>query len=232
MHDSLYPIIPMIGFLAIVAIIAVVSYLASEQRRKEWQSFAAAMGFRYAANDPFGTVARASYAALRKGHSRHVTNVAYGAHRGRQVRCFDFRYTVGHGKSSHTYHETMVLVESPIACPEILVRPEHLGDRIAAWVGADDIDLESAAFSERFFVSSPDKRFAYDLLHQRAMEYLLACSPQPAFEAAAGAFLFDYAGVGQLPLPTGVRALLDTACDFLDLIPAYLVQGGGAPVRA
>lgn len=230
-HHSDFPLIPLIAFAAIAVVIVVLGYLASEKRKKEWLALAAELGCQFAPRDPFETLRRSNYAAFRTGHSRVVSNVMHGAYRGRQMRCFDYRYTVGSGKSSHTYYETLVLVESPMPCAQMLLRPEGFGDRLAAMVGFDDIDFESEEFSKRFYVRCEDKRFAYDVLHQRAMAYLLSCSPLPVIEAGAGAFLVGYAGEGQLPIPDGVRALLETACDFLDMLPAYLLGSDPRPAE-
>jgi hypothetical protein len=41
-------------------------------------------------------------------------------------------------------------------------------------VGIEDIDFESAEFSSKFCVKSPDRRWAYDVIHPRLMEFLLA----------------------------------------------------------
>jgi len=37
----------------------------------------------------------------------------------------------------------------------------------------DDIDIESAEFSRKFFVKAPEKRWAYHVVHQQMMAYLL-----------------------------------------------------------
>jgi hypothetical protein len=225
-HGEGMPIVTMAVAVVIVALVAYLSYLASERRKKEWLALATELGCRFAPRDPFGTLSRSNYATFRTGHSRCVYNVMHGTYRGRQMRCFDYRYTVGSGRSSHTYYETLVVVESPMPCAQMLLRPEGFGDRLAAMVGFDDIDFESEEFSKRFYVRCDDKRFAYDVLHQRAMAYLLSCSPLPVIESGAGAFLVGCAGAGQLPIPTGVRTLLETACDFLDMLPAYMLEGG------
>ncbi len=58
--------------------------------------------------------------------------------------------------------------------PDLLIRREGLFDKLAGAFGFDDIDFESVEFSRRFHVKSPDKRFAYDVIHARMMEFLLA----------------------------------------------------------
>ncbi|MEU4191945.1 hypothetical protein AB0E69_08615 [Kribbella sp. NPDC026611] len=41
------------------------------------------------------------------------------------------------------------------------------------------ISFESAAFNERFAVSAQDQKFAYDVMHPRQLEYLMANPPAP-----------------------------------------------------
>ncbi|MCZ6810529.1 MAG: hypothetical protein O7D97_00875, partial [Planctomycetota bacterium] len=69
--------------------------------------------------------------------------------------------------------------------PDLLIRREGMFDKLAGAFGFDDIDFESAEFSKRFYVKSPDKRFAYDVIHPRMMEFLLGGDP-PTVDIEAG----------------------------------------------
>jgi hypothetical protein len=94
----------------------------------------------------------------------------------------DYRYTTGSGKNKRTCRFSYLLVELPAGpVPETMIRPEGVFDQLAGFIGFDDIDFESAAFSDAFHVKSTDKRFAYDLCDARMMEFLLATRPM-AFE--------------------------------------------------
>jgi hypothetical protein len=53
---------------------------------------------------------------------------------------------------------------------------------------ASDINFESAEFSRRFYVKAPNKRWAYDVIHQRTMEFLLTC-PQFSLQFSRNAIL-------------------------------------------
>lgn len=57
--------------------------------------------------------------------------------------------------------------------PELLIFREGWFSKLAQWLGYADIDFESAEFSRKFIVRSPDKKFAYDVCHAKMMEYLL-----------------------------------------------------------
>ena len=50
----------------------------------------------------------------------------------------------------------------------------------------DDIDFESDEFSRKFYVQSSDRKFAYDVLHPRMMEFLLQTTP-PMIDVEGGA---------------------------------------------
>ena len=55
-----------------------------------------------------------------------------------------------------------------------LARGEGLFDKLRGALSFGDIDFESEAFSRRFHVASSDKKFAYDVVHPRMMEWLMA----------------------------------------------------------
>ena len=79
-----------------------------------------------------------------------------------------------------------MIVHPPWDTPPLLIRPEGIFDKIKSVIGFDDIDFESAEFSRKFYVKSTDKRFAYDVLHPRMMEFLLAEMP-PLIDIEDGA---------------------------------------------
>lgn len=92
----------------------------------------------------------------------------------------------GKQKTTQTHRFSYLLVEIPYtSTPNLRIRREHLFDRMASFIGFDDIDFESAEFSDRFHVKSSDKRFAYDVIHPRMMEFLLANEP-PTLNLEAG----------------------------------------------
>ena len=98
---------------------------------------------------------------------------------GREFRAFDYQYTVGSGKNQSTVVFSAIILESATPLKPLLIRTEHLLDHVAEFFGAEGIKFESAEFSRAFHVASPDRKWAYDVLHPRAMEFLLS---MPRFE--------------------------------------------------
>ena len=67
-----------------------------------------------------------------------------------------------------------MIIRSQIALKPLYIRSENAFDKLTEFFGADDIDFESDQFSREFHVKSPDKKWAYAVLHQRTMEFLLS----------------------------------------------------------
>jgi hypothetical protein len=65
------------------------------------------------------------------------------------------------------------VVDAGLPLKPLFIRPEGFFDKVTEFVGLEDIDFESAEFSQKFFVKSPDRRWAYDVLHQKTMEMML-----------------------------------------------------------
>jgi len=219
--------------LAVVASLAVafvcgwIRSWRAEKRQGKWRVFASSLGLKWKATDPLRTALSWPHPMFHRGRRRLVRNWTSGSYRGLPVRCFDYRYSVSYGQEERTYSYTVVALVPPIPFAPLVVRPETLGDRLAAAAGFDDIDFESDEFSRRYYVKSRDRQFAYGVLHQKAMEYLLSLGPI-IIEGDAPAVLFLWAQEGFLDLPDGPQELLDAACGFLELLPGYMVQDGKA----
>jgi len=86
----------------------------------------------------------------------------------------DYDYRISVGRHTKHYEVSYLVARLPRSdFPKLIVRRERALDRIKSAFGFDDIDFESKAFSDRFFVGSSDKRFAYRLITPRMMEFLM-----------------------------------------------------------
>jgi len=177
-------------FTGLVVAAAVWGHIASQQRKKDLAALAASWGFTWEDHDPFGIEERyGGFAALARGNGRAAFNVFHGARNERRVICFDYKYVTGSGKNRHTHRLSAAILDLGVRTPRLFVRTEHVFDKIAEFVGFDDIDFESAAFSREFLVKSDDRKFAYDVFHARAMEYMLALPRRFTMELIDGLVL-------------------------------------------
>jgi hypothetical protein len=216
--------------VAAIAFFAFLSWQAEQARLRALQALAAELGLRFDAGEDHGHDDEyPQFELFRRGHSQVATNTLHGRvqlfDRPCTVVAGDFRYKVtsGSGKSrrTRTCRFSYLIVHPPWPTPALLIRPEGLFDRVKGVFGFDDIDFESDEFSRRFWVKSSDKRFAYDVLHPRMMEFLLAAQP-PMLDIEGGALcLAD----GQRRWePTDFRRQLAFARGFCERWPRHLLK--------
>lgn len=206
-------------FIAIVAAVIVFSAVQAAKRRKELADAAMRMGMTYAQHDPFGLPNKhADMLAFGKGHSKKAYNTLYGEKNGLFTVVTDYQYTEGSGKNSHTYYKTYCIIDTDKRFAQLQARPENFLDTIASWVGFDDIDFEYKEFNDAFYVRCRDKKFAYDIIHAKMMEYLLRHRGLH-FEMAGRSVLAHY---DKTIRPVEYPALISSAQGIIGLLPTYM----------
>jgi len=157
---------------------------------------------------------------FQKGHSRYAKNIITGEYQGRPVTLMDYRYVVGHGKNRSTHNRGVVLLQCDFPTVPMFIRRENPLDRVGEFFGADDIDFESSEFSRKFFVKSNDRKWAYDVIHTRTMEYLMK-SPSFNIEFGFGEIAIYKTGWCD---PDRYDKALKLAWDLYELIPDFVIR--------
>jgi hypothetical protein len=219
----------------VIAILVLVgayySYLGQQQRTKELADVATRLGWEFDADEDYEHDSRyQQFGEFSQGHSRYAYNTLHGsidvgAARW-PVKMGDFHYaTTSHnGKhtTTHHHHFSYVALHPPYRqLPDLLIRREGLFDAFKNLFGFDDIDFESAEFSRRFCVKSADRRFAYDVIHAKMIEFLLEYEP-PAIDVQERVCLLH--GGGSSWTPAEFRATVDWARHFFELWPAHVTS--------
>ncbi len=216
-------LIPCLAFpvIAALAVVGIVYGLRQAKRRQQaLQALAYQMGFDFHPDDPWDLPARYhGFDAMSRGSGRKASNVLVGElDGGTAVTAFDYRYTTGSGKNRTTHHRQIVVLGLPIHGPRLRLRTENVLDRVASWVGHDDIDFESDAFSRRYHVSADDRRFAYDIFHARLIDYLLMRGDVPSLEMNGSLMLLATTRGG----PEDVQRLVEIGGHIIATIPDYV----------
>jgi hypothetical protein len=209
----------LVGILFILLLVGgvVLALVLAQKRRKALVELAARLGLSFSPEAEFVPGFR-EYEAMKPGSRPRVCNQMAGAYKGRDVRCFEFKYTVQQGKSQSTRTRGVVLARVPSSWPRLRIVPESLGYKIMDALGAEDVDFESQEFSDRFWVTSPDRRFAYDAIDPRMMELLLE-SPLSRWEIAYGLLVAWEDGSWS---PDEFQRSLDALVAFLDRVPKHV----------
>jgi hypothetical protein len=172
-------------FLIIVAAIAAAIGFAiwnswmKDKRRKELAGWAQANGLKFLSEKDHSVWLRYQlFKCLQRGENRYAYNIMLGTSGQRVMSGFDYHYEThssdakGNRQTHHHYFSALV-VDAGLPLKPLFIRPEGFFDKVTEFVGFEDIDFESAEFSQKFFVKSPDRRWAYDVLHQKTMELML-----------------------------------------------------------
>ena len=171
-------------FLVLVAllVVGVILYrvIAVRRRRKELSAWAAGHGLSFSSDGvSHMDDAYPAFGDLRTGSDRLAYNRMEGQWAGRAFRAFDYVYTTGSGRSRARFDFSAIILESQVPLKPLLIQAENAFDRVEEFFGVEGIQFESAEFSRVFHVLSADRKWAYDVLHPRAMELLLS---MPRFE--------------------------------------------------
>ena len=140
---------------------AYAAYVGNKKRNLALQAVAQAMGFSF--QEPCDLAAVDALVGetplFKRGHARKAQRMLRGRLADRDAAIFDYRYTTGSGKSSHTHLQTVVLFPGGAAgLPDFDLSPEGMFHAVAELFGAQDIDFEqNAEFSKRYLLRGQDE---------------------------------------------------------------------------
>ncbi|MEM1446110.1 MAG: hypothetical protein AAGF84_08650 [Planctomycetota bacterium] len=223
------------GFVLFMIVTAIFGHRQTKKRREALGAWATSLGLKFRDGQDPTFDERFSFAALRQGRNRYAFNRAEGVFDGRTVWAFDYHYetestrttTDAKGntrteKTTQHHYFSAVIVRANVPLEKLLIRPEGFGDKFKAFFGSNDLDFESGDFSRRYHVLADERRYAYDVLHARAIDFLLT-RPKCTIEFDDTDHVLILRGVGRLP-PEGLQESLETVDTLLDLMPDYLKQ--------
>lgn len=215
-------------FAVVIGVFILGAYL-SAQRRKMLAAWAAAAGFSFdPGRNPMLESRYPFFQCLQLGYNRYAYNVMSGSIEGRDCLEFDYHYTTGSGKSREDHTMSAVILESKIPLRQLYIRPETFFDHIAEFIGFEDIHFESNEFSRRFHVHSPDRKWAFDVISQDTMQFLL---DSPTFYIQFGPTSVIAYRTSVLS-PPDFDAAANVIKGMYDRLPDYLVKQQGGEIGA
>lgn len=172
--NEILPFVAIGGVILLIAGIAVAVVVYEKKRREAFAAIALEMGLEFSPADPFGIPA--AYGAFRRfglGRRRTAKNVMHGELGGTPLKIFDYQYTTGGGKNSHTHHATLVLADTAYSFTYVGIRAEGFFDRMASAVGFSDTEIGVPEFDSAFRIDAEDPEFAKRLLQRALTDFLL-----------------------------------------------------------
>lgn len=207
----------LVAIIAVATVVGFGAYWAVQHEKKRTaalQALAERQGWAFQHRPPLTIVGHPSrWHLFTAGRAQQVHNHAAGERDGRRVAVFDYAYTTGGGRSSHTWTQTVVHVHTPgVELPGFVLRPENVLHRIGGVFGYQDIDVEGdPAFSGQYLLRGADEA-AIRALFDADVRDFYDRHPRSCTEAA-GADLFFWRA-GKLLKPHDVPSLVDEAMDL------------------
>lgn len=213
-----------IMFVAIVGVVAYLVHLAEKKRREALQAIASRLGLSYNPNKDRALATHYKFLdRTQHGSNRYAYDVMQGTYRDHPVIIFSYHYEThssdskGNRQTQH-HHLSFFILTMAKPFPELKISREGFFSKIAQAFGYDDIDFESAEFSRKFCVRSPQKKFAYDVCHARMIEFMLANDDlNIEIEHCSYAMTFD-----SRTKPETIQRHLDRLVMARELMPDYL----------
>jgi len=220
---------PFLFFIPIIIIVIgliILGHYMAARRRKELELWARSKGLSFSSDkDHYMDQRFPNFNLLHQGSGRYAYNIIQGEYSGYPLLAFDYHYethsTNSKGNSqTHHHYFSAVILEAPYFLKSLFIRPEGFFDKITEFLGYDDIDFESAEFSRKFYVKAEDRRWAYDVIHTRTMEFLLD-SPRFTIQLDGSHMFASRSATFKI---TDFQDAMGVLKGILDRFPDYLVK--------
>jgi hypothetical protein len=199
-------------------------YYLHSKKVKAYTAMAQKYGWHYVGADP-ALPQRYGGEPFGQGFSQQARHVLAGPYRGHNMIAFDYIYVTesgsGDNRSTTTHKYAVVSLSMPRRRPMLQLEREGLGRKLMGFVGVRDLQLESEEFNKAFLIKAENDRFAYDVLHPRMMQWMLA-------DERTRYLPFRFEGDNLVTWADGTMKLeqlmyfLEYLCDVLDRVPAFV----------
>lgn len=172
------------------------SIYANKKRREAILATAESMGLTFFKDGDQALLSHfSSFKLFNQGRGRKMKNLIQGDSGEVKIAIFDYQYTTGGGKNSHTFNQSVVSLQSPeLVCPDFTMRPEGLFDKVGSALGFQDIDFDShPKFSKLFVLQSSNEEAIRNYFSPQLLEFFES-KKGVSVEAQPGSMFFYRSG--------------------------------------
>jgi len=159
---------------------------------------------------------------FREGFLKHVKNLAFGSYAGLDWTIFDYGYGL-HAESPMIATCGVVCARLPVNLPSLHLSPESFLHRVECKLCVHELTMECREFNDQYFVRAANAREAFDILHPRAIEYLLSL-PKRDWQIRGCQVVLAQRSVYAVEELSKVMEEID---GFVRLIPGYVREDRG-----
>lgn len=218
MSENLITMYVIFGALGIAAIVFGIYLFFEKRRTDEMKRFSEWIGFSFT-NKPKDDFAwRLSSLNFFPGaHSHKVYNMLSGEYKGIDWKIFDYRYTIGYGKHSRTYNQTLAYAHTgDFGLPRFSLAAETFFHRLGEVFGFKDIDFKDyPAFSKRYLLKAKEEQTIRDLFTPEVLQFFQRQDKVINVIAQDDFMAMYYANHRRAP--NQLRAFIDTASEMVNI---------------
>lgn len=216
---SAIPVI-VVGLLVVGAIGGLIWYTIhlAKVRREEMAAEADSMGLSFSPEGSTEVLGRfGAFKLFNQGRGRKMANLIQGDSGEVRISIFDYQFTTGSGKNSHTHRQSIVAMESAnLRCPDFTMRPESIFDKFGGMLGFQDIDFETHPDFSKLFVLKGSSENAIRKFFRPELIEFFESKPGISVEAMPGAMFF-YRARTQIK-PTEIKDQLGQAYEVFGVM--------------
>lgn len=172
--EILFPIAAILVVICVIGVAIYFSHRHEKAQTEKFKSIAEQLGLQFfPTEEPSVTASVGNFRLFNQGHGREFKNIIFGQTEDVTLSIFNYRYTVGGGKNSHTHHQSVCCFQSPqLRLPEFGLSPEHFFHRIGAIFGYQDINFDThPSFSKQFLLRGPEEDQIRTFFSPTRLEY-------------------------------------------------------------
>jgi hypothetical protein len=163
-----------IGILTVAGLIIFAAWFYEKKRTEALQRIADALNFSFEhKGDELLLAMHNNFDLFSKGRSKKISNVMHGSSGDMEITIMDYKYTVGSGKNSTTYSQTLIVVQSKyLQLPSFTLSPENIFHKIGGIFGYKDIDFNShPKFSKQYLLRGDDEEAIRNTFNDELLEF-------------------------------------------------------------
>ena len=147
------------GIVAVVGIIIWAAWFYEKKRSEALEYIASSLHFSFERKCYDTLIRENSFELFNKGRAKKVSNQMTGSSGDMNISIADYKYTVGSGKNSTTYSQTILIIQSEhLHLPSFTLCPENFLHKIGGMFGYKDIDFTShPQFSKQYLLRGSDE---------------------------------------------------------------------------
>ena len=171
---ALFSLLFVVVIVVLVVVLLIYQNKKEKERTKALEVTAAQLGWSFSATAPMNMIAGLErFPLFNQGHSKKIKNFMYGQASGVKTAVFDYIYTVGGGKSSHTYFQSVVYLEpANLNIPFFCLRPENFFHKMLGAFGYQDIDFgQRPEFSKNYLLRGQDESLIRQIFNDRVLAF-------------------------------------------------------------